>query len=76
MDDYSPLPFRESLGASKNPTPTVIHKEDDSGPPEIPADEIYFDEDRDFLGEGAFGRVYAGNRMFCINSKGDAEEKP
>ena len=28
------------------------------GPPEIQLDELIYDENRDFLGEGTFGKVY------------------
>ena len=28
------------------------------GPPEIELDELVYDENRDFLGEGTFGKVY------------------
>ena len=60
--NYAPLPFRDSLETSKqisNNSPRPL-KEEDSGPPEIPLEEIVFDEEKDFLGEGAFGRVYSG----------------
>lgn len=30
----------------------------EKGPPDIDTNEIEYDEDRDFLGEGTFGRVY------------------
>jgi lysophospholipid acyltransferase (LPLAT)-like uncharacterized protein len=48
-DTYLPLPFRESNYKISHPIPV---DEDTVGPPEIPQEEIIYDKERDFLGEG------------------------
>lgn len=50
-DQLQSLPFRESL-ESKPVQPLVKESEDVVGPPEIPPEEIIFDREKDFLGEG------------------------
>jgi hypothetical protein len=37
-----------------------IIPEEESGPPEIDPQEVEYNEVRDFLGQGSFGRVYQG----------------
>lgn len=50
-DTYAPLPFRESNFQISHPAQL---DEDAVGPPEIPQEEIIYDKERDFLGEGGF----------------------
>jgi hypothetical protein len=57
---YHPLPFRSNVSIDYSP-PVV--NEDHSGPPEIPNQEIIRG---DFLGEGAFGKVYKGIYSFIF----------
>ena len=50
MAEFTPLPFRESQITPQHPEKNM--DESQSGPPEIPIEEIIFDKDKDLLGEG------------------------
>mmetsp|Transcript_4789 Transcript_4789/g.6690 ORF Transcript_4789/g.6690 Transcript_4789/m.6690 type:complete len:664 (+) Transcript_4789:78-2069(+) len=53
-----PSPITSSQSSSSSSSPS--HNEDADGPPEIDRSEIIYDEQRDFLGQGSFGKVYRG----------------
>lgn len=59
----SPSPSHAMPVAPLQPQSALFLKEESAvGPPEIDPKEIEYNEARDFLGQGSFGKVYVGKK--------------